>query len=271
MQHLVFLKLGGSAITDKTQEATPREEVIRRAAREVKRALPRDRDLKILLAHGSGSFGHFAAKKTGFGVSENWRAYAETGAAANRLNRIVADIFLSEGVPVVSFQPSASARCRDGKLQAIAVSPLWNALDHHLVPLMYGDVAFDETRGMTIVSTEMLFAYLAPLFLPGRIIYVSAVNGIFMADPSDDDSAQLIPEITPNTFAQVVARVGAARGVDVTGGMQDKVRRSLTLVEQLPRVNIFVVGAQEGVIERALLEKDFAEGTRIHADLLQRA
>ena len=34
MHELVFLKLGGSLITDKSREATAREDVIRRAARE---------------------------------------------------------------------------------------------------------------------------------------------------------------------------------------------------------------------------------------------
>ena len=109
---LVFLKLGGSAITDKTREATPKPDVIRDAARAIYAAREQDATLQILLGHGSGSFGHFAAKKFRFGQKENWRAYAETGASAQRLNRLVTDIFLQENVPVVSLQPSASARTR---------------------------------------------------------------------------------------------------------------------------------------------------------------
>ncbi len=262
---LVFLKLGGSAITDKTREATPRVEVIRCAAREVRRARERNPDLPILLGHGSGSFGHYAARRSGFGQAGNWRAYAETGAAANRLDRIVADIFLEEGVPVVSMQPSASARCRDGELQSLAVEPIRTALAHHLVPLVYGDVAFDETRGMSIASTEKILAYLAPLLRPSRIVYVSEASGVFTADPSRDHNAQLIPEITPASFAEIEAGVGASRGVDVTGGMLDKVKRNLALVQELPQLDIFVIGTVEGSIERALSEEDFAEGTQIRA------
>jgi isopentenyl phosphate kinase len=90
----------------------------------------------------------------------------ETAAAALRLAHIVRDIFLAEGLPVVAIQPSASALCRDGKLVELATKPIEFALMHHLVPLVHGDVAFDETSGMTIASTEMIFAYLAPILKP---------------------------------------------------------------------------------------------------------
>lgn len=261
---LVFLKLGGSAITDKTREATAQEEVIRRAAREIHQARGRNRNLKLLLGHGSGSFGHFAAQKSGFGKPGNWEAYAETGAAAGRLNRIVADIFLSEGLPVLSLQPSASARCRDGKLESLAIEPVCAALDHGLIPLVYGDVALDDTREMTIISTEAIFALLAFSLHPRRIIYFGAVNGIFTADPADDPGAELIPEITPSSFASIESGLGAARGVDVTGGMVDKVHRNLELVQRIHRLEVYVIGGQEGLIKRALLEDNFAEGTWIH-------
>lgn len=263
---LLFLKLGGSAITDKTHEATARADVIQQSAREVKRARAAQPALKILIGHGSGSFGHFAAKESGFGARDNWRAYAETGAAAARLTRLVTDIFLAEGVPIVALQPSASARCREGELLELATAPIRTALAHHLVPLVHGDVAFDETRGMTIASTEMIFAYLAPILQPTRIILAGVVDGVFTADPLRDASAQLIGEITPTNFPQIEARLRGSYGVDVTGGMLDKVRRMLALVQRMPVLRVHIVSAtRAGVIERALLDADFAEGTLIHA------
>lgn len=265
---LVFLKLGGSAITDKTREATPRHEIIRRAAREIERARSLNPDLKLLLGHGSGSFGHYAAKRTGFGSPGNWRSFAETAAAAARLNRIVADIFLEEGAPVVSLQPSASARCREGELQSLEVAPIQAAIEHGLIPLVYGDVSLDETYGMSILSTEKIFGYLAPLIQPKRIVYVSGVNGIFGADPVVYPNAELIPELTPSGLDAIESGLGGAHGADVTGGMLDKVRRNLALVERFPRLDVYVIGSNEGLIERALLVENFAEGTWIHGGVL---
>jgi len=262
---LIFLKLGGSAITDKTRAATAREDVIRRVARQVKRARDGEPSLRILAGHGSGSFGHFTAKQFGYGEPGNWRAYAETGASAARLNRIVTDIFLAEGVPLVALQPSASARCRDGELVELAVEPIRAALAHNLVPMVFGDVAFDETRGRAIVSTEMIFAYLAPMLKPSRVILAGIVDGVFTADPLRDSAAQLIREITPANF-QVVAQLRGSHGYDVTGGMIDKVKRMVALVEREPSMRVQIISAmREDAVERALVDEDFAEGTLVHA------
>ena len=55
---LVFLKLGGSLITDKRVENSFRESVAARVAAEVNSALQQDETLQLLIGHGSGSFGH---------------------------------------------------------------------------------------------------------------------------------------------------------------------------------------------------------------------
>jgi isopentenyl phosphate kinase len=264
--NLTFLKLGGSAITDKTREATARADVIARIAREISHARDANPTQALVLGHGSGSFGHFAAKKYGFGETSNWRAYAETGAAAARLNRLVNDILLAQGVPVVSMQPSASAVCRNGELVVLAAEPIQTALSHGLVPLVYGDVAFDETLGMAITSTEMEFAYLAPILKPTHIFLAGIVKGVYTADPLQDPSAKLIPEITPATYPQIEKQLKGSHGVDMTGGMLTKVKTMLALVQHEPEVEVHLVSAlEEGVIERALSQADFGGGTVIRA------
>ncbi len=263
---MIFLKLGGSAITDKTRDATAREDVIRRVAHEIKHARNANPALSILIGHGSGSFGHFAAKKSCFGQRGNWRAYAETGAAAWRLTRIVTAIFLAEGVPVVAMQPSASARCRAGELIELATGPIRAALAHNLVPLVHGDVAFDETREMTIASTEMIFAYLAPLLQPTRILLAGIVDGVFTGDPLKDSSATLIREITPAAFPQIESQLRGSHGVDVTGGMIAKVQSMVALVQHEPAIRVQIISTmREGLIEEALTREDSNAGTVIHA------
>ncbi len=265
---MIFLKLGGSAITDKTRQATAREDVIRRAAREVHAAIAANKakTAKLVIGHGSGSFGHFAAQKSGFGRQGNWRAYAETGAAAWRLTRIVTDVFLEEHVPIVAMQPSASARCHNGELVELAAGPIRTALAHDLVPLVHGDVAFDETREMTILSTEMIFAYLAAILNPSRIILAGIVDGVFTADPLKDSSARLIREITPGNFQQIESQLRGSHGYDVTGGMIAKVRSMVALVQREPSVRVHIISAmRDGLIEQVLAREDSNVGTVIHA------
>ena len=128
--NITFLKLGGSLITDKTRAYTAHHQVIARLADEVRQALAASPELQLLIGHGSGSFGHWAAKphgtRQGVETPTQWRGYAEVATAAARLNRIVADAFHEAGVPILSVQPSASARCHDGvERNSIFLSSQW--------------------------------------------------------------------------------------------------------------------------------------------------
>ena len=259
---LQFVKLGGSLITDKTRAYTAEQEVIARLAEEVRYALDADPDLSLLLGHGSGSFGHWAAQpygtERGVATPEEWRGYAEVAAAAARLNRIVTDIFLDAGVPVLSLQPSASLRCHDREVVDLDVRPIRQALHHGLVPLVYGDVALDDVRGGTIASTEDLFVYLTEALQPVRILLLSRVPGVL------DEDGEVIPCITPNSFAHWRRVFSGSRGVDVTGGMADKVARMVELVDGQPgsRVRI-LTGARPGLVSRVLLGAEQNVGTLI--------
>jgi isopentenyl phosphate kinase len=261
---LVFLKLGGSLITDKRRDATPRSDVVHRLAEEIQAAREARADLRLLVGHGSGSFGHFAAERTRFLERGTFdaEAYAEVGAAAARLNRIVVDHFLDAGVPVVALPPSASARCRDSRLVDLATAPIRTLLQHEAVPVVHGDVALDQVRGATIVSTEDVFVFLAHVLRPDRIVLAGNVDGVFTADPSRYPDARPIPRITPETYPSVVHALGGSAGVDVTGGMLSKVETMLKLVDEILGLEVAVLSGEEpGRITTALTEPASSGGT----------
>ena len=116
---------------------------------------------KLVLGHGSGSFGHQAASQfdTRQGVSgaEAWRGFAEVWYQASALNRLVVEALHRAGLPAVTFSPAASVTAHDGKVFIWDTYPLQSALSNGLLPVIHGDVVFDEVRGGTILSTEDLF------------------------------------------------------------------------------------------------------------------
>lgn len=267
----VFLKLGGSLITDKTRSMKARPRVLARLAREVAEALAARPDLKLLVGHGSGSFGHVVGQqyRTREGVRgrEGWQGYAATARAAARLHRLVCDALWEAGVPVLSVPPSASGVCQDGILMHLEVRPIAQALEAGLVPVVYGDVALDEVRGGTIVSTEEVFSYLAPRLCPHRILLTGQVAGIYTADPHKDPSARLVRRLRPQEVRQVEAGLGASHGVDVTGGMWAKVWVMAALVEALPGLRVQVLsGERPGNVRRALVDPNNTLGTVLAAD-----
>lgn len=263
---LQFVKFGGSLITDKTRAYAARRETITRLAAEVRQSLDAEPGLRLLLGHGSGSFGHWAAEpygtRDGVRTPLEWRGYAEVAAAAARLNRIVTDAFLESGVPVLSVQPSASARCHDGEVVSLDTRPIQEALGHGLVPLVYGDVALDEIRGGTIASTEDLFVYLADALLPDRILLLSRVRGVL------DARDEVVRQITPTSLDRLRETLSGSEAVDVTGGMADKVERMIDLVRRHPQTTVRILtGTRPGLLTRCLLDEEVDTGTRIHAGL----
>lgn len=257
MKDLIFVKLGGSVITDKNRPETARPEVIERLAGEVARALRKKPEIRLVLGHGSGSFGHAVAQRYGTrqGVRDldGWRGFAEVAAAAARLNRMVTDTFLAAGVPVWSLQPSASAWCRDSQLMLLATTPVEQAVIRKLVPLVYGDVALDDRLGGTIISTEQIFAYLAKRLYPERLILVSAVDGVFDRDPRRDPTARRVPRISSANWKEVQAMLGGSHAPDVTGGMLSKVEEMIRLIHDLPNLTVHIIsGEREGALEMAL-------------------
>lgn len=241
--------------------------MIRRLACEVKAAMNQRPDLSLVIGHGSGSFGHIIAARyhVHTGV-DDWWGYAETGAAAQRLNRLVVDTFLAAQVPVVSVQPSASARCVSGELRELATTPIQRLLDHGLVPVVYGDVAMDDVQGSAIISTEQVLAHLLPALGAKQLILAGNVDGVFTGDPLEEPSAQLIPHITVENLPQIEEMLSGSHGTDVTGGMWSKVRTMVDLVKRYPAVNVQIVsGLRRGHVQQALLGHTVEPGTIITA------
>jgi isopentenyl phosphate kinase len=261
---LVFLKLGGSLITDKTRPYTPRSEKLDALAAEIASAMEENPDLHLVLGHGSGSFGHAAASlyatRQGVATPEAWRGFAEVWYQAAALNRLVVEALHRVSLPVISLSPAASVTAQDGKVIIWDYAPILAALLHGLLPVIQGDVVFDRRRGGTILSTEDLFAHLAHQLHPQRILLAGMEAGVWADFPVRE---HLLEQITPGNISQLTPGLGAATGIDVTGGMHSKVNGMSALVEEIPDLEILIFsGEQPGNLRRALCGEN--PGTRLH-------
>ncbi|KPK27902.1 MAG: hypothetical protein AMK69_09605 [Nitrospira bacterium SG8_3] len=250
-----FLKLGGSLITDKALPSTTRPEVIKRLAEEIAEAKAEDPDMRLVLGHGSGSFGHSAADKygtrKGIKTPGDWLGFTEVWLQASALNRLVVENLHAAGLPAVAFPPSASALGEDGQVASWEMAPIENALENGLLPVVYGDVVFDSVRGGTIFSTEDLFTHLALHLKPGRVLLAGIEEGVWADYPA---CTQLIETLTPHTLAEVAPALAGSMATDVTGGMETKVRQMLSLVERLPDLEVFIFSGQHPLaVKKALL------------------
>ena len=262
MTELILLKLGGSLITDKDKPFTPRLDKLAELAREIRSVLSPEH--RLILGHGSGSFGHAAAKEYGTrdgvpaplgpaGEMEGgryWQGFAEVWFQASQLNRFVMEALRAEGIPAVALAPVAAVTSRDVKVAAWDLNPLRAALEAGLLPVVYGDVIFDEVRGGTILSTEDLFAHLARELRPRRILLAGLEAGVWEDFPA---RTRLVPEIRLESYEAMRKGIVGSASVDVTGGMSAKVGQMFELIEAVPGLTAHIFTAEErGNLSRAL-------------------
>ena len=268
MAELVFLKLGGSLITDKTHPYTVRLDKLSALAKEIHSALSANPNLRLVLGHGSGSFGHYAVKEhlaplhlppnsANLGGESRrdeggyWRGFAEVWYRASQLNRHVIEALHQADIPAMAIQPSASIVSKNGVIENWELSPLELALSADIVPVIYGDMVFDSIKGGAVLSTETLMFYLAHHLKPTRILLAGIEAAVWADFPT---RRQRVEKVTPSSYKELANKVGGSHGVDVTGGMKSKVEEMLSLVEQIPNLNVQIFSGEEaGNVKRALI------------------
>ena len=268
MKELVFLKLGGSLITDKTQPYTPLLDVMDDIAIQVKTAIKTNPDLRLIIGHGAGSFGHVPASeyRTRDGLppmatpllhrerdkdeDNYWKGFSEVWYQASALNRHVMQALHKMDVRAMALPPSASVIASDGKVSVWETTAIRMSLSSGIVPVIFGDVVFDEVRGGTILSTEDLFMHLARALNPERILLAGLEPAVWADFPARKTKLE---KITPHTFHAISMGVGKSEGTDVTGGMESKVKQMLNLVKDTPELSVQIFSGKElGNVVRVL-------------------
>lgn len=253
-RNLVLLKIGGSVITDKKIPYKAKRKTIERLAKEIKEARKK-RKFSLIIGHGSGSFGHTSAKiyKTfeGCKTKKDFFGLCVVQNDAAKLNRILVDIFLKEGLRVFSVQPSAILIMKRDKLFNLYPKVIEKLLEKEIIPVVYGDAVLDLEKGCTIVSTERVLSFLAKKLGAKRIIFGTKEEGVYI---KEGRSKKIISEINRNNWQEIKKHIFSSEGIDVTGGMFHKVEEAVQLSKLGFEVEIISESAP-GSLKKSLLGK----------------
>lgn len=234
MKTIILLKLGGSIITDKEKPNTPNQDRITSFARQIHSAIKSNPDLRLIIGHGSGSFAHVPAKKyritEGITSDSQIMGMCEVADAAARLNRIVVEILLQEGIRAQSFSPSSWVTTRNGARQSVHTEPVFASSGIGIVPVVYGDMIVDSVKKGVIYSTEMVFDALISQAAELNQ-HISSIVQVGRTDGLLDRSGKIVPVISEANIDEVKRLIGETKGYDVTGGMLHKIEESLKIAK----------------------------------------
>ena len=253
MKDLIFIKWGGSLITNKDKPFTPNLETIQDLANQIRKIKELKPELHLILGHGSGSFGHAVGNKyktrVGVNTKEEWLGFSEVWFAARELNTFVVKALLDEKIPAITFPPSTFMTSSHRSGNQLFQTTINSALEKNLVPVIHGDVIFDDQLGGTILSTEDIFTFLATYFNPKKILLAGLEEYIWADFPFNTAPIKLI---TPENFPEIKTNIQGSSSVDVTGGMLEKVRIMIDLVQTFPNTEVSVFS---GLIQNCLIEE----------------
>ena len=258
MQAPVVVKLGGSAITDKSRACTARLEVIHGAISEIS-----THSGPLVLLHGGGSFAHpFVSKgalRDGFKRKTQLASVSEIELNLDQLTRVIGVGLLLRRRPFVPLAPMSFLTLKGGVVSKSFLGPVSAALRLGLIPLIHGDMAFDETRGCGIVSADRIASLLGEKLGIPRVLFGCDVDGLYDGNPKTSSKAKVISEVNRRNYSKVLKGLRPSSG-DVTGGMRGKALEALRLARHGCECYIFNLTESSNL--ENLLEGSSSIGTR---------
>lgn len=233
----VIVKLGGSALTDKTRPHTIHQGRFTQAIGSI--AQLHHSGVGLIVVHGAGSFGHFEAAHYEIqGGRASSLGMSATHMAVTKLNGLVVEALIERGVPAVGVSPLLVP----GKVRVDFVATL---LDRGHLPVLHGDACYGGDGRTVVLSGDRLVGMMAEAFeFVRRVVFVSDVDGV-MERPPGEGGGKVVKKVTVDGRGEVCLegemRVGGG-GVDVTGGIVGKVAAAGRCVaEGAGRITGFIV------------------------------
>lgn len=224
---MILIKLGGSVITDKSQYKKFNREQASRLCREIAES-----GRSVMIVHGAGSYGHVLAKR--YSIQKGLLDFGQVPAAAQvhhdamELGLLMTQTLMENGIPAASVAPGSCFVMDNGKLIAENTEPIRRMAHLGIMPVTFGDVVMDRSRGFGIVSGDQMMELMAQIYKPDRVVFVSDIDGLYTANPKTDPDAKLIPEFTAATLDEVSS---VSDVDDVTGGVRNKMESMLRMCE----------------------------------------
>lgn len=254
-KEIKILKLGGSLLTDKTKPYSVREEVIDKAINQIIES-----NVKLILIHGGGSFGHPLAKefKISDGLNENVKnqilGLTLTHNSMITLNSILVTNLLNKRVPTVSIQSSSIFIKKGDSFEIVSTEIIEDFLDLGVLPVLYGDIILDNEGSFSIISGDKIIVELCKKIKNYKItevIFAIDEDGLYIKEKRDGEVKNILAEDLKLEDLDHLELIAMEQKIDVTEGINGKIKN----IKQICQCDIpvrLINGLKEGFILKAL-------------------
>lgn len=244
---LYLIKFGGSLITDKNTPLKINSSVIDNLTGQIKVIKKENPNINLIIGNGAGSFGHYFAikhKKNEQFINFDSFGFSEISYSVRKLNLLIVEKLIKENISGVSFSPSSFIFSKNSKLKNIFINPIISALNQNIIPVIFGDIIFDENLNSAIFSTEKIFKELIKklkdYYQIKTIVYCSDIDGVY------DSQKKVIDKINKKNFLKIKNELKKySQKFDVTGGIIHKIEKSLEITSKFKIKSLIFNGARD--------------------------
>jgi len=247
------VKFGGSVITFKERPLTIRSDVIKYLVNEISQVIKGFEDLKLILVHGGGSFGHYVVKeclKTSNVLTDE--CFSKTTYTMTVLNVIIVRELINAGLQAISLPPHAVFLRDNNGVLRYDLRVINECISRGIIPVLYGDVIISG-NSYEVLSGDTISWILAKELSADELIFLTDVNGVYDKDPKKHPEARLIKEIRSADLSNISI---SQSEYDVTGGMVRKLMEGLHYGVVGVKVKV-INGLIQGNLYKSLCGEEF--------------
>jgi len=233
---IILLKLGGSLLTDKNKPKSIREDIVKSAIQQII-----DANVKLILIHGGGSFGHPLAKQyaisKGIDVSikNQILGLTKTHHAMNEFNSFIVNSFLEKNYPVLPIQPSSIFIRDSNDIYIHSIDIIETSLNLNILPILYGDIILDTQGSFSILSGDQIIFKLCECiekFQILKVIFAMETDGIYIIDKEKDNNKPILATNLYSNQLEFLHLANLEQKIDVTGGIEGKINSIKKICDQ---------------------------------------
>lgn len=233
---VTVLKLGGSLLTDKSIPYTLREDTLKTVAQEIKECFDSGLIEALVLIHGVGSYGHPPVLEhnlhKGFKNLNQLIHLSKTQYTVNNYRNMISKAFLDFGIPINLMHTSSIVIGTNMEIINSSFNSLKGFLSLGMVPLIGGDMMYDESMGFSVCSGDQIAVVLSRVLSAKRLLFATDVPGVYDKDPKLGIKLKLYKEININAIDQLLNKWDESKKGDASGKMRGKLH-SLVSIKDL--------------------------------------
>lgn len=264
----IVLKLGGSLLTDKSSPYTLRENTLKRVAQEIKECIELGLIGDLVIINGVGSFGHPPVLEhnlqKGFRNKEQLIELSKTQHIVNLFRNKISKCLLDVGIPINLMHTSSIMTGTAMKITDYSLNALKGFLSLGMVPLIGGDMMYDEKMGFSVCSGDQIATLITREIGADTLIFATDVPGIYDKDPNFNSNAVLIKKINVTEIEQLLGDKESSIQVDASGGMKGKLMSLFAATDISKKgLKVFIISMMKSGTLKSLLQDQIINMTEV--------